>query len=103
METLDFLELKDRIEKQLKEDFKLELLELHYAPYAFGSGMTAYRINGIIVKMIFEGRDNLLELMVSASHEKYIRANWTSIFTGTSIDFIHKGVTELKKMLTAIE
>ena len=99
MDTIDFLELKDRFETQLKDYFKFELLELQYTPYAFGSGMTAYRIKGRVVKIIFDGRDNLVEFMVSASHEKYSRANWTTIFAGTPIDFVDKGVTELKNIL----
>lgn len=96
METIDYLELKDRFEKQLKDDFQFELLELHYAPYSFGSGMTAYRIKGRIFKIIFDGKDNLVEFMVSASHDKYTNANWTTIFTGSPMDFIDKGTTELK-------
>jgi hypothetical protein len=35
----DFLELKDKLERNLKPDF--ELLELNYLPYAFGSGLVA--------------------------------------------------------------
>jgi len=98
METINYLELKYRFEAQIKDDFQFELLELHYTPYSFGSGMTAYRIAGRVFKIIFDGKDNLVEFMVSASHDKYIRANWTTIFTGSPMDFIDKGTTELKNI-----
>ena len=98
METINYLELKDSFEEQLKADFQFELLELHYAPYSFGSGMTAYRIKGRIFKIIFDGKDNLVEFMVSASHDKYTNAKWTTIFTGSPMDFIDKGTTQLKNI-----
>lgn len=98
METLDFLELKVHIETQLKNNFKFELLELQYAPYAFGNGMIAYRIKGRVVKIIYDGRDNQIELMVSANHVKYGRAEWTTIFSGQPTDFISIGIEELKNL-----
>lgn len=98
MQITNYLELKDHFEEQLKDNFQFELLELHYLPYSFGSGMTAYRIKGKIFKIIFDGKDNLVECMVSASHDNYIRATWTTIFTGSPIDFIDKGTIELKNI-----
>ena len=100
METIDFLEIKDQLESQLKNDFKFELLELQYAPYAFGNGMIAYRIKGRIVKIIYDGRDNQIELMVSTNHVKYDRAEWTTIFSGIPTDIISIGIKELKNILT---
>ncbi len=96
MITINYLELKDRFETELQHDLQFELLELHYAPYSFGSGMTAYRIKGRVFKIIFDGRDNLVEFMISAPHEKYNTANWTIIFTGTPNDFMDKGIPALK-------
>ena len=100
MDTIDFLELKDQIELQLKNDFKFELLEIQYAPYAFGNGMIAYRIKGRVVKIIYNGRDNQIELMVSAHHVKYDRAELTTVFWCLPTDFISIGIEELKKSLT---
>jgi hypothetical protein len=48
---MNFLELKEQFENKLKSDFKFELLDLHYSPYAFGSGMKFYRIKGRIIKV----------------------------------------------------
>lgn len=96
----DYLELKRQFEAQLSADLKFELLEIHYAPYSFGSGMTAYRIKGRSVKIIFDGKDNLIELLISAKHLKYPSLDWTTIFTGTPTDFISNGVTQLKITLT---
>ena len=90
---MDFLELKEQFESKLTEKF--ELLELHYAPYSFGSGFTAYRIKGRIVKIIYDGKDNQVELVVSANHDKYPHASWTTIFTGHPADFIDKGISKL--------
>ena len=91
--AMDFLELKGQFETKLTEDF--ELLELHYVPYSFGSGFTAYRIRGRNVKIIYDGRDNQVELLVSANHDKYPHASWTTIFTGHSKDLIDYGITKL--------
>ena len=95
----DYLELKGQFEAQLSADLKFELLELHYAPFSFGSGMTAYRINGRAVKIIFDGKDNIIELLISAKHLKYPSSGWTAIFSGTPTDFLGKGLTELKTSL----
>ena len=95
----DYLELKGQFEAQLSADLKFELLELHYAPYSFGSGMTAYRIKGRVVKIIFDGKDNIIELLISAKHLKYPSSVWTTIFSGPPTDFLDKGLTELKTSL----
>jgi hypothetical protein len=94
---MDFLELRQQFEKNVKHDF--ELLELHYAPYSFGSGMTAYRIKGKIIKVAYDGRDDQVELLISAKHDKYSNASWTTILTGNPTDLINKGIPELKNIL----
>jgi hypothetical protein len=93
---LDFLELTDRFEKSIGQSFEFELLELHYLPYAFGSGTKAYRINGQNLKLIFDGRDGLLEALISGRHEKYSSSKWTTFFNGTASEFIDKGIEKLK-------
>jgi hypothetical protein len=93
---MNFLELKEQFENKLKDKFKFELLELHYVPYAFGSGLIAYRITGRNVKAIYDGKENQVQLLVSSNHDKYANASWTSIFTGTPTNFIENGVIKLK-------
>lgn len=90
---MDFLELREQFEKKLKNNF--ELLELHFTPYSFGSGMTAYRIKGQIIKVIYDGKENQVELLISAKHDKYSNASWTTIYTGTPSDFIENGLLKL--------
>jgi hypothetical protein len=90
---MDFLKLKEQFETKLKEGF--ELLELHYVPYSFGSGLAAYRIRGRNVKVIYDGRDNQVELLVSANHDKYPGASWRTIFTGHPTDFIDNEISKL--------
>jgi hypothetical protein len=93
---MDFLELKEQFEGKLKNDF--ELLELHYTPYAFGSGITAYRIKGQIIKVIYDGKDDQVQLLVSARHDKYSNATWTTIYTGLPTDFIENGPLKLNNL-----
>ena len=87
------LEFKDQLENKISNDF--ELLELHHAPYSFGSGMMAYRIKGQIVKVVYDGKDDQVELMVSEKHARYPDASWTTIFAGLPTDFIANGLTVL--------
>ncbi len=87
---MNFLELKEQFENKLKNS--IELLELHYTPYSFGSGMTAYRIKGQIIKLIFDGKDDQVQLLISAKHDKYSNATWTTIYIGLPTDLIEKGL-----------
>lgn len=90
---MDFLELKKQFENKIKSDF--ELLELHYVPYSFGSGMTAYKIKGKFIKVIYDGKDDHVELLISAKHDNYTNATWTPLYSGISSDFIEYGVLKL--------
>lgn len=96
---MNFLELTDRFEKSVQQNFELELLELHYAPYSFGSGTKAYRINERNIKLIFDGRDGLLEALISGRREKYSSSSWTTTFNGTATDFVDKEIEKLKTKL----
>ncbi len=95
---MTFLELKEQFENKLTSQYKLELLELHFAPYSFGSGMAAYRIKGRIAKIIYDGRDNEVQLFISSLHDKYPNSSWTTIFTGIPTYFIENGVTTLESL-----
>lgn len=95
MEKIGFLELVKQFEAQLK-DIKFELQETNYTPYAFGSGMVRYRINGRYVKIFFDGRDRLVEVMVFPKHNKYTNADEKIVFNGTPADFIKNAIAILK-------
>ncbi len=95
---MNFLELKDKFESNLKDDYKFELIELHYAPYAFGSGMTAYRIKGRIFKIIYDGRDDQVQLLTSLPHDKYPNASWTTVFTEVPSDFVDIAIAKLNSL-----
>ena len=102
MDRTNFLELIGQFEIKLKDEFKFELLELHYLPYAFGYGMTAYRISGRLVKVVCDAKDFRMEIFISGKHEKYANvsdSNWTNIFSGTYADFADKAITQLKNKL----
>jgi hypothetical protein len=76
----DFLELKDKLERNLKPDF--ELLELNYLPYAFGSGLVAYRKDGRSIKLIYDGKEQYLQLFHSGKERKYPSSNWKELYSG---------------------
>ena len=95
---MNFLELKEQFQNKLKDHSTFELLDLQYSPYAFGSGMTAYRIKGRIIKVMYDGRDNKIEIVSSKPHDKYPNTSWTTIFTGLPIDFIENGAEKLNDL-----
>lgn len=96
---MNYLELTKEFETQMKTNLSFELLELHYTPYSFGSGISAYRIKGRIIKVIFDGKDDMIELMISARHSNYPCSDWTTIFTGHQMSYIDNGLIELNKFL----
>jgi hypothetical protein len=96
---LEFLEIISDFEKQIKKDLKYELLEMHYVPYSFGSGFVAYRINGRIVKIIFDGKDNLIESKISSRHERYPAKSVNTFFSGAGSDFSNNGIIAMKNEL----
>ena len=83
---MPFQEFKNSLEKKLNTKTKFELLEFHYQPYHFGSGVLAYKINGINYRFSFNGKDNLLSIEQSKSHEKYSDSNWTIVFEQRGLD-----------------
>lgn len=93
---MNFLEIKEQFE--MKQTNKFDLLELHYTPYSFGSGLIAYNIKGRIVKIIHEGREGQIELLVSEKHAKYPEAKLTTIFTGVPVEFFASGMTKLNNL-----
>jgi hypothetical protein len=98
---LNFLEITRQFEDKIKADFEVELLELHYIPYAFGSGTKSYRINGRNIKIVFDGCDGIIEIYISGQHEKYDKSSWTNIFRGTSAAFKDKAIKEVDRRIKA--
>src|SRR6476659_5933428 len=95
---MDFLELRTQFESKLNNTFKFERLELHYMPYSFGTGIIAYRIKGRLIRIIYNGRDNEIEVYSSKPHEKYPNASWAIIFTGHPSELLDKGITRLNEL-----
>ena len=88
-------------EKDLKENFQIELLELNYMPYLFGSGFAVYRIKGRNVKISLDGRDNTIELYSGLKHDKYPQTTWHLLFTGLAIELAQTGIKELIRILNS--
>jgi hypothetical protein len=96
---MEFLEIVSDFESQISEEFKYELLEMHFVPYSFGAGFVAYRINGRTVKIIFDGKDKLIESKISNWHEKYPPKSLDTFFIGSVNDFIDKGIMGVRNEL----
>jgi len=99
MGKLDFLEIKAQFEAQMNLDFEIGLLETNYSVYSFGSGFSAYKIRGITIMIIYDGRDNLIYSKRSKYHEKYPNCSWSEIYSGNPDDFFEKGIVILKDEL----
>ena len=95
---MNFLELKKQFESKLKNDFKFELLDLHYSPYSFGSGTAVYNIKGRVIKIIYDGRDSEMEVFSSKPHDKYPGAFCTKIFNGNPTEFIENVIVKLNSL-----
>jgi hypothetical protein len=87
---MKFLELKEQFESKLP--FNFEVLEVHYVPYSFGSGLVAYKTKGKIVKIVYDGKVNQLQLLISTGKDKYPNASYTTIYEGLPTDFFESGV-----------
>ena len=92
---MNFLELISDFEGKLASKVKFELMETRHAPYSFGSGFSSYMVKGTILRVVFDGKENLIEIQKSKSHEKYPNCNWANAFSGTWIEFTQKDIEEL--------
>ena len=97
---MDFLQITFGFENGLTDDFDCELLESHYLPYSFGSGIAVYGVKGFNVKLAFEGKDGLVEVSVSAKHAKYPTDKWSVIFEGSASEFFSGGIEAVKKKVS---
>jgi hypothetical protein len=99
-DTGRFLELVSEFEVRIKEELQFELLQLYYAPYAFGSGHVAYKIKGRNVQITYDGRDNALgespiEVRYSKPHAKFPGDGWIETKTYSVDEFWDAGVKEI--------
>lgn len=99
---MNFLELKEEFEHKLKEYYKLELLDFYYSPYSFGSGMAAYRIKGRVIKVVYDGKDNEVKLLLSKLHDKYPHASWNTIYIESPSHLIENGIIKLNDLLNQL-
>ncbi len=96
---MKYLELINSWEQKIKIDFQIELLEVLYQPYSFGCGMSAYRIKGKNIKLFFDGRDKLIEIKISKSHEKYPNCSWNNIGNFEIEELLDSKYETIKKIL----
>ncbi|NPD48172.1 hypothetical protein [Lentimicrobium sp. S6] len=93
---MNFEDFRKDIESKLDSIFKFELLEFHFEPYSFGSGILAYRIKGLNHKFVYDGRENTLIWLISKSHQKYFGTKWTEFKNQNgleiSIDELENGI-----------
>lgn len=99
---MNFLDLRNEFENKLKDSVEFELLELHYAPYALGAGMAAYKLAGRVVKIIYDGENNEVELLFP-NDKKRSKSPWITVFKGHPTDLIKNGTTQLKQIKPALK
>ena len=99
MEVLDFNDIIAQFESQLKNEFEFEVQEKNYSAYSFGSGFVAYRIKGNIYRVIYNGKENIVELEKSDFHQKYPNCNWKSLFYAKPNEFFERVTAEIKDSL----
>jgi len=92
---LTFDHFKSHLETQLSNTTTFELLEFHYLPYAFGSGLLAYRIKGQLHKFIYDGKDNQLSWFTSTQTSAYETANFELLQTFKGLDNVKEIVGSL--------
>jgi hypothetical protein len=89
---MHFPQIQSEFEAEMIDLFRFELLEQQYHPGDFGSGLVAYKINGRNVKLIYDGKDNLLTAYVSPKHLHYPHDQWHDIYTEQPMNFFKEGI-----------
>jgi len=82
---MDFEDFRKDIELKLERIEPFELLEFHYLPHCFGSGILAFKIKGFNHKFVYDGRDNSLLWQKSKQHQKYSESDWTKLRTNDGL------------------
>jgi hypothetical protein len=83
---MNFLEVLGDLEQRLEHSFECEMLELHYIPYSFGSGMAAYSIAGRVLKVDYEGKTDNIQISLSAGQQNYPAGELKVIFSSSVKD-----------------
>lgn len=99
---MDFLDIKTQFENDLSDNRKFEMLELHYYPYDFGSGISIYKIYSRAVKLIFDGKDKTVQLDMGERHTKHPKTSFITIFLGQPDDFV-KNHTSIMAVISSTE
>jgi len=93
---MNFEDFKTDIEEKFISLGEFELMEFHFQPFIFGSGIVTYRIKGRFHKFIYDGRDNLVTWLVSKEHQKYFGVDFIEFkkFNGLIItkEELEKGI-----------
>jgi len=97
MPTMNFLQIKDSFEQLLAA--RMELLEIQYTPYAFGSGFCAYRLQGRNLLLIYNGKDDFVELLASKPHEPYPSKSWTKLYEGSVAGLLSNGKKTIEEFI----
>ena len=91
---MNFEDFKTDIEAKFNS--VCELIEFHFQPFIFGSGIVAYLIKGRFHKFIYDGRDNLVIWLVSKEHQKYLGVDFIEFkkFNGLiiTLEELEKGI-----------
>jgi hypothetical protein len=100
LDTGKFLQLVAEFEVRIKEELQFEMLQVYYAPYAFGSGHVAYRIKGRNIQIGYDGRDNAMgmsaiEVRYSKPHAKFPTDGWLETKTYTVAEFWDIGINDI--------
>ncbi len=61
--------------------------------------MSAYRIKGKNVKLFYDGREKLIEIKISKSHEKYPNCSWSNLDNFEIEEFLNSKYEIIKNSL----
>ena len=84
---MTFFKLQHQLETVVFINHAFELVELHYQGFAFGSGTLVYKANGQYIALIYNGRDDEIEVFISKLHEKYPDITRNLVWSGLTAEF----------------
>ena len=88
MEQAKFIELIDRLEEAAGGIGAIELVDLEYRAYSFGSGTSVHRTKSILIRMTWDGKEEDLEVHTSPKRSKYPNSEWSLVYSGAMPEFI---------------
>ena len=96
---MNFEEFRIDLESKINTLIEFEMQEFRFSAYSFGSGLAAYRINGLIHKFVYDGRDKELTWFVSKPFQKYSEASYSEILRKSDLSL---SLNELKKEIKTV-